>query len=82
MEKEQNFIKKQIMEFASRKSVHDDLKKYDYLSKDSGYVEVTEWVNGEGIDVTIESGGTKLISLTYGELDAINHLQNALRYEK
>ncbi len=70
------------MEFASRKSVHDDLKKYDYLSKDSGYVEVTEWVNGEGIDVTIESGSTKLISLTYGELDAINHLQNALRYEK
>lgn len=70
------------MEFASRKSVHDDLKKYDYLSKDSGYVEVTEWVNGEGIDVTIESGSTKLISLTYGELNAINHLQNALRYEK
>lgn len=70
------------MEFASRKSVHDDLKKYDYLSKDSGYVEVTEWVNGEGIDVTIESDGTKLISLTYGELDAINYLQNALRYEK
>lgn len=70
------------MEFASRKSVHDDLKKYDYLSKDSEYVEVTEWVNGEGIDITIESGSTKLISLTYGELDAINHLQNALRYEK
>ena len=70
------------MEFASRKSVHDDLKKYDYLSKDSGYIEVTEWANGEGIDVTIESGSTKLISLTYGELDAINHLQNALRYEK
>lgn len=70
------------MEFASRKSVHDDLKKYDHLSKDSGYVEVTEWVNGEGIDVSIESGSTKLISLTYGELDAINHLQNVLRYEK
>ena len=70
------------MEFSSRKSVHDDLKKYDYLSKDSGYVEVTEWVNGEGIDVTIESDNTKLISLTYGELNAINYLQNALRYEK
>lgn len=70
------------MEFASRKSVHDTLKKYDYLSKDSWYIEVTEWVNGEGIDVTIESDGTKLISLTYGELDAINYLQNALRYEK
>lgn len=70
------------MEFASRTSVHDDLKKYDYISKDNGYIEVTEWTNGEGIDVTIESGSTKLISLTYGELDAINHLQNALRYEK
>lgn len=70
------------MEFASRKSVHDDLKKYDYIAKDNDFIEVTEWVNGEGIDVTIESGSTKLISLTYGELDAINHLQNALRYEK
>lgn len=70
------------MEFVNRKSVHDDLKKYDYISKDNGYIEVTEWTNGEGIDVTIESGSTKLISLTYGELDAINHLQNALRYEK
>lgn len=70
------------MEFASRTSVHDDLKKYDYISKDNGYIEVTEWTNGEGIDVTIESGSTKLISLTYGELNAINHLQNALRYEK
>lgn len=70
------------MEFANRKSVHDDLKKYDYLSKDNGYIEVAEWVNGEGIDITIESSGVKLISLTYGELEAINHLQNALRYEK
>lgn len=70
------------MEFASRKSVHDDLKKYDYLSKDSEYIEVTEWVNGEGIDITIESNITKLISLTYGELGAINHLSKSLNYEK
>lgn len=74
--------KKLTMEFVNRKSVHDDLKKYDYLSKDSGYIEVTEWTNGEGIDITIEDNGLKLISLTYGELDAINHLQNALRYNK
>ena len=70
------------MEFVNRKSVHDDLKKYDYISKDNGYIEVTEWANGEGIDITIENKDTKVISLTYGELDAINHLQNALRYEK
>ena len=68
------------MEFANRKSVHDDLKKYDYLAKDNEYIDVTEWVNGEGIDVTINDN--TLISLTYGQLEAIYHLQNALKYNK
>lgn len=68
------------MEFVNRKSVHDDLKKYDYIAKDNDFIEVTEWTNGEGIDVTINDG--TLISLTYGQLDAINHLQNTLKYSK
>ena len=80
MEKEQNFIKKLIMEFVNRKSVHDDLKKYDYMAKDNDFIEVTEWTCGEGIDVTINDD--TLISLTYGQLEAIYHLQNALRYNK
>lgn len=67
------------MEFTSRKSVHDNLKKYDYLSKE-GYIEVTEWANGEGIDINIENGTNKYISLSYGELDAINYLQKSLEY--
>lgn len=41
------------MEFVNRKSVHDDLKKYDYMAKDNDFIEVTEWTCGEGIDVTI-----------------------------
>lgn len=65
------------MEFVNRKSVHDDLKKYDYLSKDNDFIIVTEWTNGEGIDVTIND---TLIPLTYGQLEAIYYLQNALRY--
>ena len=66
------------MEFKTRKSVNDKLRVYDYLAKENDYIEVTEWVNGEGIDISIN---TTPISLSYGQLDAINYLQNALRYK-
>lgn len=68
------------MEFVKRKSVHDKLSKYDYLSNhDSGdFIEVTEWANEEGITVVINE---KTYELTYGQLDAINYLSQALRYE-
>ena len=66
------------MKFASRKSVHDDLNKYCILAKDTDFIEVTEWTNGEGWDITIND---KVISLTWGELEAINYLVKALDYE-
>lgn len=67
------------MELANRKSVHDDLKKYCYLAKEHDYVEVCEWINGEGWDITLND---RVIHLTRGELDAINYLSRALDYEK
>ena len=67
------------METSKRKSVFDKLYKYDYLVKDENkYIEVTEWTNGEGIDVIIDDD--KFISITYRELDAINYLQSTLKY--
>ena len=68
------------MEFVNRKSVNDKLSKYDYLSNHDSddFIEVTEWANGEGITVTIKEN---TYELTYGQLDAINHLSQALRYE-
>ena len=68
------------MEFVKRKSVHDKLSKYDYLSNHDSddFIEVTEWTNGEGITVAIKE---KTYELTYGQLDAINYLSQALRYE-
>ena len=68
------------MEFAKRKSVHDKLSKYDYHSNRNSddFIEVTEWANGEGIAVAINE---KVYELTYGQLDAINYLSHALRYE-
>lgn len=70
------------MEIKERKSVSDILSKYDHLvNKDSNkdYIEITEWYNGEGYDITL---GDKMFSLTYGELNAINYLIKVLDYEK
>ena len=66
------------MEFNSRKSVNDKLKRYDYLAKDEDYIEVIEWTNGEGYDITIND---KTIPLTEGQLNAINYLVKSLEYK-
>ena len=66
------------MEFNSRKSVNDKLKKYDYLAKDNDIIEVIEWTNGEGYDIIIND---KIISLTRGQIDAINYLVSSLEYK-
>lgn len=65
------------MEKKERKSINDKLKKYDFLAKDSDFIEVTEWANGEGWDISIND---KIFQLTYGELDAINYLTKSLEY--
>lgn len=66
------------MKFNSRKSVNDKLKKYDYLAKDNDYIEVIEWTNGDGYDISIND---KIISLTSGQIDAINYLVRSLEYK-
>lgn len=66
------------MKIGSRKSIYDDLQKYDYLKNKSSFIEITEWTNGEGWDIAINE---KTFNLTYGELEAINYLVKALNYE-
>ena len=66
------------MEFNSRKSITDKLEKYDYLAKDNEYIEVIEWTNGDGYDIIIND---KIISLTSGQIDAINYLVKSLEYK-
>ncbi len=65
------------MEFVEKKSVNDKLRKYDHLAKDDDFIEVTEWANGEGWDVTINE---KQLLLTRGQLDAIEYLTRSLDY--
>ena len=66
------------MEFAERKSVNDKLRKYDLLAKDGDFIEITEWTNGEGWDVTINE---KQLLLTRGELEAIEYLTRSLDHK-
>lgn len=65
------------MNFGDRKSVSDDLNKYDVLAKKDDFIEVTEWTNREGWDVSINE---TQFHLTRGQLDAINYLTKALEY--
>lgn len=66
------------LEITQRKSVSDSLRKYDYLAKENSFIEVTEWINGEGYDITIDE---KIISLTDGQLDAIYYLVETLMFQ-
>lgn len=66
------------LEITQRKSVSDSLRKYDYLAKENSFIEVTEWTNGEGYDITIDE---KMISLTDGQLDAMYYLVETLMFQ-
>jgi hypothetical protein len=44
------------------------LTHYDHLAKEHDFMELTEWHNGEGFDVTC---GEKQFSLTHGEFSAL-----------
>jgi len=60
------------MEISKRRSVLLGLKDYCYLSDEHSYIEVTEWTNGEGVDVHVSrKDSEELFNLTYGELDAL-----------
>lgn len=68
------------MEFNKRTSVKDDLRKYDHLANKDSIIQVTQWANGEGWDISIDD--ESVISLTWGQLDAINYLTNTIQFQK
>lgn len=67
------------MDKYNKKSVSDSLRKYNVYAKDSDFIEVTEWHNGEGWDITIND---RTIQLSCGHLEAINYLIKVLDYEE
>lgn len=56
-------------------SITAKTKTFDYLAKESDYISVTEWSNGEGWDISLND---KMIGISRGMLDAINFLTTAV----
>ena len=57
------------------RSITAKMKMFDFCSKDSVYITVTEWSNGEGWDISLND---KMIGISRGMLDAINFLTTAV----
>lgn len=71
------------MEMKQRTSISDELKKYDPAANGNDYIEIVEWDNGEGYDISIyEEPVMKTFSLTHGEIEALNFLIKSLEYNK
>jgi len=67
-----------ISEIKMKKSANVDLREFSSFGQEGEWLEVTEWANGEGVDIIIEhfKEPTKNISLTYDELEAIINIVN------
>lgn len=66
------------MEIENRRCIIENLNKFDIMANKDDFIEVCEWTNGEGVDISIMN--KKIISLTRGELDAIDFLTKTLDY--
>ena len=66
----------------NRKSAMVDLRKFNFSGNDGDCMEITEWKNGGGYTVSIEAGNRNvLFDITGEEIDALNYLVNAVRYD-
>jgi PP-loop superfamily ATP-utilizing enzyme len=61
-----------------RDAIFADLGDFCYLSTKDAYIEITEWTNGEGYDIIINSHQSDTFSITRGELRAIKKLVKQL----
>ena len=68
-----------------RKSASADLDKYSPMFHKDSYMEVTEWVNGEGVDVYVDLGPNrpeKRFELTYDEFNVLVNLVHIINPEE
>lgn len=62
-----------------RDSVFAELKQFDLgFAKEHDYIEVTEWKNGEGVDVDINTIQSQRFQLTWGQYEALKYLVSKL----
>jgi hypothetical protein len=61
------------IETYNRKARFAELKPYDNFAGDDDFMEVCEWHNGEGFDVTIDN---RQFQLTWGQWECLQVLVN------
>jgi hypothetical protein len=58
-------------------AVFSELKGYCIHAGDNDFMEVTQWSNGEGYDISINrKNSQEKFSLTFGEFDLLTVLMN------
>ena len=56
----------------TRKAKMTELKPYCHHADDNDFIEVTEWENGEGFDVTLSTKSSdEKFTLTWGQFEAL-----------
>ena len=70
-------------EVRNRKSVSCSLGPFTYNSRVLDTIEMVEWANGDGWDISISlsNGSERFFSLHSSELEAINYLRYVLDYD-
>lgn len=61
------------IETYNRKARFSELKPYDHFASTADFMEVCEWHNGEGFDVTINN---RVVSFTLGQWECLQVLVN------
>jgi len=62
---------------SNRKAIFANLKPYCHFAQLDDYIEVTEWSNGEGVDINISRrSGDEKFTLTWGEWELLQVLMN------
>ena len=71
-----------MIERYKREATFAELKPFCRHHGDNDFIEITNWHNCEGFDVTISSKNKEQkFSLTYGEYEALVHLISTTRHE-
>lgn len=79
---------KEKVKISKRNSAYAELKNFCLFAmgekeKEEYYLDVTEWTNGEGIDIEIWNvEGRKKIHMTWGEWDAIKACVKAIQKDQ
>jgi len=66
-----------MISVSKRKATWSELKEYCHHAGEHDHMEVTEWSNGEGVDISIDrKDSNERLSMTYGEWELLTVLMN------